>query len=202
MRRKIESIILAILLCGLATLVGYRAILAVLQERWSWAMFGLGAAICLIALARFSVLLSYRSLARRRIIMAPSQPWLHSLASTVLPRAEVQYRPRKVCVSIDGQLVSVDLGTLWDYLIYDVAHGKSVLPWERYVHQKRMPLHEWKAYRQALIRASCVDVTKRGDLRLQYQPWEAVERVCVEYRLWIRILRWIKPAAKFYKKSQ
>lgn len=86
-------------------------------------------------------------------------------------------RSKKLVYFDDGSSYEVDLGRFYFVLLAEVNKTTGILSWDRCVVQNKMDKKAWAAYRKLLQDAQVVEVDGRGGMRLNCQPWAAVELI-------------------------
>lgn len=86
-------------------------------------------------------------------------------------------RSKKVVYFDDGSSYEVDLGRFYFVLLAEVNKTTGILSWEGSVVKNKMDKRAWAAYRKLLQDAEVVEIDGRGSMRLNCQPWAAVEQI-------------------------
>lgn len=184
MKRLWKDVLVALIICGGAGEALYLGVVLYRQQNYWGSAFVFGALLGLVMLIGPAQDRARRSIHRRR------QPDLGSVAvESVSPfvfRGHALENKRgldqRIRVKVDGVQVILDLTELWQILLDEKANNsRSCLSWTRYVLEQGMELNRWAAYRKVLVETQCVDILGTGALRLNVQPWEAVERARIKY---------------------
>lgn len=152
----------------------------------NYLLFSAGFLVSVVFMVAFSVTMQEmtRAIQRRGYARPVGPSQLDKAVKWFVPVTEpepshpTQYQRSKIPVPFDnGDSYEVDTGKLYFVLLAEQEHTGGILTWERCVIKGKMDKRAWAAYRQVLIQAEVVEIDGRGSMRLNCQPWAAVEVV-------------------------
>lgn len=182
-KRIFFTLFVAIVIAGLLGMTLYFTWTQLQQGAW-W-LVAAGITTSIVMLSAFSVALREASIAiQRRGYARPvgTSGTLQRVVKSIFPPAEFEtshpsaYTRSRILVQFDDHSTyDVDLGVFYFVLLGEVNKTTGILSWEQCVVKNKMDKRAWAAYRKLLEQAGVVEKDGRGSMRLNCQPWSAIE---------------------------
>jgi hypothetical protein len=183
-KRIFFNIFVAIFIAALFGLTLYFTWMQFQAEQYMLASAGLGCSVLLVTLFFVAREETSTAIKRRGYSRPIGTSSMNRVVKSIfqLPVSEFDkshpseyQRSRKTVYFDDGSSYDVDLGKFYFVLLAETGKNTGMLSWENSVVKNKMDKKAWAAYRKLLTEAQVVEVDGRGSMRLNCQPWAAIE---------------------------